>query len=755
MSVFGRTVRPWARRTHAAPERSWSGEIRQWLRRLRPPVVCQVDASDCGPAALLTLLRFWGGNASLARVRDLAGTNSRGTSLLGLRDAAVALGLRARGVRGELEDLRQEAMPCLAHLVLEDGRAHFVVILKLGSRSVWVADPAHGRRRMRIREFEQLWRSRAVLLASPTHDLRREARRRGIPWLFGYLRAEPAWLTQAVFLGVASTTFGLLTALFIRWLIDRFIPERDLRMVLATGAGLGILLVLRVLSSHLRRRYLLHLGRTAASRSSEDFLSHLYRLPSTFFESRATGDLTTRFADGLRTHQGMLELVGGLLSDGLVAVGAVGFLFVVAPQLGPIAAVVLPLYGLAVAAAAARVPERQRSVLAAYGRAETGYIDSLEGVVDVQSFGRGGFFARRTAGLFHAFLLRSQRLGITHATLDSISELVAGALVVGTLSWGAFLVIGGDLMLGQLMAGYSLLASAAPSIDRLVRAVVGFQEVSVAASRFTDLLDVREQRRDGRPAASVARELRVVGVGLRWRNGDRLFEGLDLAIPAGRVTALWGANGSGKTTLVRLLNRTYTPDEGGVLADGAPIEELDLDAYRRAVGVFRSDTHLFEGTLLDNVLLGRHEADPVRAFTRVASLGFGPFLDRFPLGWKTAIGRGGRRLSSGERQVVGLMRALLDGPDALLVDEGVAGADPELSRSMLEILTRYGRSHAVLLISHDPRILLHADRLLVLAEGRIRAEGPPDEILETSDDLGPPKIRRGSRAPSPAAGALR
>ena len=235
---------------------------------------------------------------------------------------------------------------------------------------------------------------------------------------------------------------------------------------------------------------------------------------------------------------------------------------------------------------------------------------------------------------------------------------------------------------------------------------------------------------------------------LGWPGGERQFSDLNFSFPIGRVTGLRGVNGAGKTTLVRLLNRTYLPTFGRILADDTPVETLGLEAYRKSIAVFPADVHLFSGSIAHNVLLGRFADSHSSALSTLEDLGFASFLDRFAARWLETIGEGARRLSSGERQVVGLIRALADSPQVLLVDEGLAGTDRDLRNLMVETLLRYGQEHAVLLVSHDAEVLRRTEHLVILAKGGIQAEGPPGPLLHAETDSMPLRVSASQCAPA-------
>ncbi|MCH8936716.1 MAG: peptidase domain-containing ABC transporter [Gemmatimonadetes bacterium] len=710
--------------------------LRSLLRR-RYPVVRQYDRTDCGPAALLSVLKFWGGDASLVAVRELAFTDTNGTTLLALLRAAERLGFRASGASGDYDELGTVALPCVAHVVMDGILPHYVVVYRVGAKGVLLGDPARGIVRMRRSDFLAIWVTRSVLLLSPTKELHHSPAPHWVRWIVSYFRRQGAWVAQSVFLGVAYTVLGLLTAVFVQLLIDRFIPERRASAVVATGIFLLGVQVLRAGVGYIRRRVLLELNRRVSTAVAADSVGHLFKLPTRFFESRRTGDITARLNDSVRIQAAVLGIVGSTVVDVLVVVGSMTFLFVLTPELGWIALATVPLYVTMLSLVTRRIQSEQHEAMQSYAQVEASYIDGLTSIEAIRSFNSGGVFAALIGKLYGRFQERVARLGKTQARVGLYAELAGGLLVMTALTAGAMLVIGGSITLGQMMAAYSLFAGMIPATVRMVEAHLTVQEASVAARRLMDLLLVEPESAPGTKPFRLRQALTVRDGRFEWPKGDRLFEGLTLSIECGRLTALCGATGVGKSTLVKILERKYALTAGEVRVDDVMVSEIDLESYRRHVTALPEGVKIITGTIADNVLLGR-TVDALDDVTRrIDELGLASFLARFPSGLLTLVGEGGRKLSSGERQVIGLMRALLEAPTVLLVDEGMNTADVETARAMMRTLTAYARDHAVLVVSHQLRTLLHADYLYVMGQGGVIEEGVPRDLL-----TGPTEFRR-------------
>ncbi len=693
---------------------------RRCARAVNPqPVVRQYDRVDCGPTSLLSVLRFHGGDASLPRVRSWSGTDANGTSLLGLHRAAVALGFRARGATGDYEDLSREELPCIAHVVHE-GAQHYVVVYQVRGRRIKVGDPAIGLRWLTRAEFELMWSQRAVLLLHPGSSLLHESPPHWFGWVLGRIRHVYGWLVQSVFLGVIYTVLGLATAVVVQRLIDDFIVARDVSHILWAGGLLLALQAARGLAGYLRQRFLVGLGKRASNAIASEFLKHLFQLPASYFDTRKRGDIIARLQDASRIQTAVLGILGSTTIDLLIATLSLAAVFYFSPPLGWTALLLLLPCAVFAGTSIRQVHREQNAALGAYGLLHASYVNAVDGIDSIRGLGVGRIFARLNLALFGRFQSRVERLGLTRAAIGFQVENVNGAMLATVLTVGALLVVTGDLRIGAMMASYSLVAGAFPSLQRVIESLFTFQGGGAAAQRLQDLLLTDPESSGGSSPFRMRSELSLDDARFAWPNGEPVLNGADLTLRRGRIVGLSGSNGSGKTTLVHLLSRRYELSAGQLRVDGADASSIDLHAYRMAVVVVPETVKIFHGTLGENIALGAGDLSCEELDRRLDDLGVGPFLRRFKGGLATLLGEDGRRLSAGERQMIGLIRVLLAEPSVLIIDEGLNALDPQTYRTAMEALASHAATGAILLISHHPSVLALADERFRLEGGLIK-----------------------------------
>ena len=246
-----------------------------------------------------------------------------------------------------------------------------------------------------------------------------------------------------------------------------------------------------------------------------------------------------------------------------------------------------------------------------------------------------------------------------------------------------------------------------------------------------DLLLVETEKNAGKLPFKLNESLIIKDVQFTWPKGQELLRGVNLAIPKGQITSLWGISGSGKSTLVKIVQRQYALSDGQIFADCRPIGDFELLSYRRNIAVVPQEVKIFNGTILENIQVGREGVDSNHILKRVEQSGLAAFLSRFEHGLLTLVGEEGRQLSGGEMQILALIRALVESPAVLILDEGISAIDVEIEHFIFQVVRDYSKNHAVLLITHNLQTIIKTDTVYLLEDGVITQSGPPHELLRS------------------------
>ncbi len=470
---------------------------------------------------------------------------------------------------------------------------------------------------------------------------------------------------------------------------------------------------------YLRQRFMVGLGKRAATAIANEFIGHLFSLPSRFFDTRKKGDVAARLQDASQVQNAVVQILGSTTIDVLVTVLSLAVVFYFSAEMGWVALLLVPPYALVAGMVAARLHHEHHETLGAYGRLQGSYIDTLEGIETVRSSGATAIFSKATLALFGNFQCKVERLGHTQAAALSKLEVVGGMFLTAVLTTGAMLVLAGDLAIGAMFAAYSLAAGALPSLQRVTDGLFTLQAGSAAARRLQDVLLTEPERNPGTVPFRMEKELRLENATFQWSPGEPLLRSSSLTLYRGRITGLSGANGSGKSTLIHLLTRRYAPTAGTLTVDGVSAEVIDLHSYRRQVALVPEAVKIFNGTLGANLAMAAPDLPHEDLLERLDELSLAPFLKRFRAGLGTELGEDGRRLSAGERQMIGLTRALLGKPSVLIVDEGFNALDPQAFALAVRLVKAHARNGAVLLVSHVPELIALADERFILEGGTV------------------------------------
>jgi ATP-binding cassette, subfamily B, bacterial len=530
-----------------------------------------------------------------------------------------------------------------------------------------------------------------------------------------------------------ESAFGALVPVVLARMIDRTIPQRLIGELIALLAGLGLGAVLVSLVG-VTRDYLYARVQSGVLRELRvAMFARLQQLSLDYFGRTHTGDILARFSGDLATVEGALSgAPPWLLLPACDALIATAVLFWFDWRLGLVAMVVWPacfLFPRVFASKATQVSyERKQHE----GQTLAAVHENVAAQPTVRVFSLGGESVRRFGGLVEQLAHSSRRLTFLSAMVERSAGIGINLLRVLVLAVGAVMALRGEISLGALagfQAIFLVLSSALSWISQYAPTVI---QAAGSMRRVEELLQSEQERAQAialPPHARLERAIELNDATVEYASGRPALDGVDISIARGTSVAVVGPSGSGKSTLLSLLLRLQDPTRGSVRIDGRDLRDGSIDSLRQQMAVVSQDSFLFSASIAENIRVGRRDATDagVEAAARAAEIH--DFIASLPNGYDTMVGERGMRLSGGQRQRIALARALVRDPEVLLLDEATSALDAATESAVNATLRRMSAARTVISVTHRLSGVVHADRILVMANGRVVEEGTHDELL--------------------------
>lgn len=556
---------------------------------------------------------------------------------------------------------------------------------------------------------------------------------RNLASLRGYLLRYPRKLVLGVGANFAMAMVGLAHPIVVGRAVDALREDISGRaLALYGGALLGIAAVAGALS-FVQRMTLVALSRDVELDLRQEYFGKLLQLPLSFFQRSHTGDLMARGTNDLQA----VRMVCGpaIMYSGSTVFTALGALFFMARLHLPLtllALATMPLVAYCTKYFGSRIHGLFDRVQAQFAALSTRVQENLSGVRVVRAYAREADEIEAFRRMNTEYLERNRRLIQWDSAFRPLLQLLVGLGFVAVLWYGGVQVMRGTLSVGELVTFNFFLADLVWPMIAIGWVINLAQRGSASLARIREVLDLEPEIRDEGPAEPVG-ELRgaieLRDLTFRYATGGDVLHGLSFAVPAGSTLALVGRTGSGKSTVLSLIPRLLDPPRGTVWVDGHDVRDLPLAGLRLAIAAVPQETILFSASLRDNIAMSRPEASLEEVRAAAIQAGLETDLADLPSGLDTLVGERGITLSGGQKQRVALARALLREPRILLLDDCLSAVDTETEERILRNLRGSLVRRTVLLVSHRVSTARHADRIVVLEDGRIAERGSHDELL--------------------------
>ena len=703
---------------------------------MKYPIVRQHSEEDCGAACLATVCLHYGRRFSISRIREAVGTGQLGTTLLGLRRGAENLGFNAQQVKAApelIDHIEQAPLPIIIHWK----GYHWVVLYGKKGKKYVIADPGVGLRYLSRRELNEGWANKVTLLLNPD-ELRfyqqPEDRVGGLGRFIKRVLPYRRLLIEVVLLNLVIGLLALAFPFLLQILTDDVLVRKDTQLLTTVVIGVTAINLFSSFLSFIQSNLIAHFAQRLELGLVLEFGRQILRLPLSYYESRRSGEIVSRLRD-IREINGLVsQVVIGFPSQFFIAVVSFALMVFYSWKLTIVAILVAGLMSLSPLLFLSTLQQKTRAVLVTSAENQGMLVETFKGALTLKS-------TNAKPQAWSEFQARFGNLAnITFSTIQIsilngvFSGLAASLGSIAILWFGSTLVINNVLTIGQLLAFNSMNGNFTSFIGLVINFIDEFAQAKTAVERLAEVIDTTPEDEEDRKKAwvNIPDYTDIVCSKLNFHHVGRvdLLKDFSVTIPGGKVTALIGESGCGKSTLAKLIATLYRVQSGNISYAGYSQQDLALESIREQVVLVPQEAHFWSRSILDNFRFSYPQASFEEIVTACKIACADDFIKELPDKYQTVLGEFGANLSGGQRQRLALARAMINNPPILILDESTGGLDPILEAKVLDKLLFYRQGKTTIIISHRPRVIMRADRLILLDKGKLKLQGNLQDLRQ-------------------------
>lgn len=682
---------------------------------------------ETGIDAFVLILRFHEVAADPAQIRHRFAGVAFATPEILL--CARELKLKARAISTKWIRLPKAPVPALVEC--KDGS--FLILGRAVDGKVLVQDPKVGRPQLMERaEFESRWTGRLILITRRA-SLGNLAKEFNLTWFLQAIHKYRWILSEVLVASFFLQLFALISPIFFQVVIDKVLVHRGLTTLDVLIFGLVTVSIFESILGGLRTYIFSHTTNRIDVELGARLYRHLMALPIAYFEARRAGDSVARVRELENIRNFLTSSALTLTIDLFFTFVFLAVMFYYSPLLTWIVIGSFPFY-IAISAGVTPIFRRRLDEKFDRGAENQAFlVESIMGVETLKAMAVEPQMQRRWEEQLAGYVRASfQVLSLGNWASQTV-QLISKIVTALTLYFGAYLVIEGNLTVGELVAFNMLAGRVAQPVLRLAQMWQDFHQARLSVRRLGDILNAVAEP-TFRPGQTVLPRIRgnvsFDHVTFRYRiDGPEVLKDISLQVQQGQVLGIVGRSGSGKSTLTKLVQRLYVPEAGRVLIDGVDVAMVDVAWLRRQVGVVLQENVLFNRSVRDNIALSDPSLPMDRVIAAAQLAGAHDFILEMPQGYDTLVGERGNTISGGQRQRIAIARALVGDPRILIFDEATSALDYESERIVQENMRKIAQGRTVLIIAHRLSTVAMANRIITMEQGRIVEDGSHDDLI--------------------------
>ncbi len=697
--------------------------------------VPQIDARDCGVAALASIAKFYGSDYSLAHLRELAKTNKEGTTALGIVKAAQEIGFETRAIQADMSlfDMNDVPYPFIVHVNKEGKLQHYYVVYQTKKDHLIIGDPDPTVKvtKMSKERFSSEWTGVAIFLAPEPSYKPHKDKKNGLMSFLPLIFRQRALIFYIVLASLLVTLINIGGSYYLQGILDEYIPNQMKSTLGIISIGLIITYILQQMMSFSRDYLLTVLSQRLSIDVILSYIRHIFELPMSFFATRRTGEVISRFTDANSIIDALASTILSLFLDVSILTIVGGVLLVQNTNLFLLSLISVPIYIIIIFAFMKPFEKMNNDVMQSNSMVSSAIIEDINGIETIKSLTSEESRYQKIDSEFVDYLDKSFKLSkysILQTTLKQGAQLILNIVI---LWFGAQLVMNGHISVGQLITFNTLLSYFTNPLENIINLQTKLQSAKVANNRLNEVYLVESEFSNSQTLTDsqfLTGDIRFKDLSYKYGFGRDTLSDINLTIKQGDKVSLVGISGSGKTTLAKMIVNFFEPYKGRITINNNDLKLIDKKTLRQHINYLPQQAYIFSGSILENLTLGANQLISQEDIIRACEIAeIRQDIEQMPMGYQTELSDGAG-LSGGQKQRIALARALLTKAPVLILDEATSGLDVLTEKKVIDNLMAMA-DKTIIFVAHRLSISERTNQVIVLDQGKVIETGSHHELM--------------------------